>query len=134
VTISLRALNDDDLNDVFQWESDSAAASMAAFTRPNPTDRTAFDVHYQRVRSDPENFTRAIVEDGALVGMIASFTMEGDREVTYWVDPSRWERRRLWGCATLHPGRACTAALRASCGAQPWLKEGARTERIREDR
>ena len=43
-----------------------------------------FEAHYQRVRSDPENTTRAIDEDGALVGMIASFTLEGDRELTYW--------------------------------------------------
>ncbi|UYM07309.1 GNAT family N-acetyltransferase [Solicola gregarius] len=92
VTITLRALNDGDLGDLFRWESDPAAASMAAFTRPDPTDRAAFDAHYQHVRSNPENTTRAIDEDGALVGMIASFTMAGDREVTYWVDPSRWGR------------------------------------------
>jgi hypothetical protein len=48
------------------------AASMAAFTRPDPTDRAAFEAHYQRVRTDPENTTRAIDEGGALVGMIAS--------------------------------------------------------------
>jgi len=101
VTLALRALNDHDLNDLFRWESDPAAASMAAFTRPDPTDRAAFDAHYQRVRSDPENTTRAIVEDGALVGMIASFTMEGDREVTYWVDPSRWRRGVASGAVRL---------------------------------
>lgn len=84
MTIILRALNDDDLDDLFRWESDPAAASMAAFTRSDPTDRVAFDAHYQRVRSDPENTTRAINEDGALVGMIASFTIGGDRELTYW--------------------------------------------------
>jgi len=51
VTITLRALNDDDLNDLFRWESDRVAASLAAFTRPDPTDRAAFEAHYQRVRS-----------------------------------------------------------------------------------
>ena len=92
MTITLRALNDDDLNALFRWESDPTAARMAAFTRPDPTDRAAFDAHYQRVLSDPENWTRAIDEDGVLVGMIASFTVEGDRELTYCVDPSRWGR------------------------------------------
>jgi RimJ/RimL family protein N-acetyltransferase len=33
-----------------------------------------------------------IEEDGALAGMIASFTVEGDRELTYWIDPARWGR------------------------------------------
>jgi len=69
VTITLRALNDDDLNDLFRWESDRVAASMAAFTRPDPTDRAAFEAHYQRVRSDPENTTRAIDEDGRLLAL-----------------------------------------------------------------
>ncbi|HET6628048.1 MAG TPA: GNAT family protein [Nocardioidaceae bacterium] len=101
MTITLRALDDDDLNDFFRWESDPAAASMAAFTRPDPTDRAAFDAHYQRVRSDPENTTRAIDQDGALVGMIASFTMEGDRELTYWIDPSRWGRGIASGAVRL---------------------------------
>lgn len=55
---------------------------MAAFTRSDPADRAAFDAHYQRVRSDPNNTNQAIEEDGALAGMIASFTVEGDRELT----------------------------------------------------
>ena len=62
---------------------------MAAFTRADPADRAAFDAHYQKVRSDPNNTNRAIEEDGKLAGMIASFTVEGDRELTYWIDPAR---------------------------------------------
>jgi RimJ/RimL family protein N-acetyltransferase len=92
VRITLRALRDDDLDDLFRWERDPAAVSMAAFTRADPGDRPAFDAHYQRVRSDPDNTNRAIEADGALAGMIASFTVEGDRELTYWIDPARWGR------------------------------------------
>lgn len=90
MTITLRTLRDDDLDDLFQWESDPKAANMAAFTRPDPTDRAAFDAHYQRVRSNPDVTIQAIAEDGTLVGMIASFSIEGQRELTYWVDPARW--------------------------------------------
>ncbi|HEY6932825.1 MAG TPA: GNAT family N-acetyltransferase [Marmoricola sp.] len=92
MTLTLRALVDGDLDALFRWESDPTAARMAAFTRADPTDRAAFDAHYQRVLSDPENWTRAIEDDGVLVGMIASFTIEGERELTYWVDPARWGR------------------------------------------
>ena len=52
------------------------------FTRADPADRAAFDTHYQRVLSDPDNTNQAIEEDGLLAGMIASFTVEGDRELT----------------------------------------------------
>jgi len=65
---------------------------MAAFTRADPADRAAFDAHYERVRSDPNNTNLAIEEDGVLAGLIASFTVEGDRELTYWIDPARWGR------------------------------------------
>lgn len=101
MTITLRVLDDGDLDNLFRWESDPAAAGMAAFTRADPTDRAAFDAHYQRVRSDPDNWTRAVEEDGVFVGMIASFTMEGDRELTYWVDPSRWGRGIASGAVRL---------------------------------
>jgi RimJ/RimL family protein N-acetyltransferase len=92
MAITLRALRDDALDDLFRWESDPRAARMAAFTRADPADRAAFDAHYRRVRSDPDTTNQAIEEDGALVGMIASFTVEGDRELTYWIDPARWGR------------------------------------------
>jgi RimJ/RimL family protein N-acetyltransferase len=101
VTITLRPLGDDDLDALFRWESDPTAARMAAFTRPDPADRAAFDEHYRQVLSDQENWTRAIELDGVLVGMIASFTIEGDRELTYWVDPARWGRGIASGAVRL---------------------------------
>jgi RimJ/RimL family protein N-acetyltransferase len=117
VTITLRALREDDLDDLFRWESDLRAAHMAAFTRADPTDRAAFDAHYQRVRSDPNNTNQAIEDDGALAGMIASFTVEGDRELTYWIDPLRWGRgiasgavRTFLGLETQRPLFARAAA------------------------
>lgn len=92
MTITLRPLREDDLDELFRWESDPAAARMAAFTRADPADRAAFDAHYQHVRSDPNNNNQAIEEDGTLAGMIASFTVDRDRELTYWIDPARWGR------------------------------------------
>ena len=92
MTITLRPLHDGDLDALFQWESDPTAARMAAFTRADPADRTAFDAHYQRVRSEPENTIQAIEENGAFAGTIGSFTVDGDRELTYWIDPARWGR------------------------------------------
>jgi RimJ/RimL family protein N-acetyltransferase len=88
--IALRALTDADLDELFSWESDPAAAELAAFTRPDPSDRDAFDAHYLRVRANPDVMNRAILRDGVFVGSIATFEMEGDQELTYWVDPARW--------------------------------------------
>lgn len=63
---------------------------MAAFTRADPSDRDAFDAHYQHVRNDSSVVLRAIDDSNGLVGTIGSFTMDGEREVTYWIDPGRW--------------------------------------------
>ena len=92
MTVALRPLGEADLAQLFEWERDPEAVAMAAFTRADPSDRAAFDRHHQRIRTDPDCVLLAIDDGGAFVGTIGSFTMEGEREVTYWIDPSRWGR------------------------------------------
>ena len=60
---------------------------MAAFTAEDQTDRGAFFNRMSRVRAN----TLAIDVDGAIAGTIASFRIDDQLEVTYWVD------RALWG-------------------------------------
>jgi RimJ/RimL family protein N-acetyltransferase len=88
--VTLRNLDTADLDQLFEWERDTRAVAMAAFTRADPSDRAAFDAHHARVRSNPANTLLAIEDEATFLGTIGSFTMEGDREVTYWIDPSRW--------------------------------------------
>jgi RimJ/RimL family protein N-acetyltransferase len=90
VAIALRPVTDADLDLLFAWESDPRAVEMAAFTRADPSDRRAFDAHYERVRADPTNTLLAIDDGGEFVGTVGSYTMEGEREVTYWISPGRW--------------------------------------------
>lgn len=90
--IRLRGLVDDDLDRLFTWEQDPAAVVLAAFTRSDPSDRAAFDEHYARIRSDPSCTVLAVEHAGTFVATVGSFTMDGEREVTYWVDPDRWGR------------------------------------------
>jgi RimJ/RimL family protein N-acetyltransferase len=90
VNVRLRDIEDADLDELFEFERDPRAVAVAAFTRADPSDRAAFDAHYQRIRNDRELAVRAIEVDGAFTGTIASFPMEGQREVSYWIDPARW--------------------------------------------
>jgi RimJ/RimL family protein N-acetyltransferase len=90
VAIRLRPFADGDLDELFTWESDPRAVEMAAFTRADPADRSAFDAHYERVRGNPANTLLAIDDDGEFVGTVSSFTIEGEREVSYWIAPARW--------------------------------------------
>ena len=90
MAITLRTLTDRDLDSLFIWESDPRAVQMAAFTRANPSARSEFDAHYERVRNDPSATLLAIDHEAEFVGTVASFTMEGKREVSYWIAPARW--------------------------------------------
>src|SRR4051812_3264191 len=71
---------------------DPESVRVAAFTVENPDDRAAFDAHMAKVLAAPESTNRAVTVDGRLVGSIASFVVEGDAEVTYWIDRSFWRQ------------------------------------------
>ena len=90
--LALRPIVDDDLDDLFRMMQDPEAVMMAAFTTEDPTDRAHFDAHMARIRTDPTTTNRAITIDGVLVGSIAAFVMEGDTELTYWIDRPLWGR------------------------------------------
>lgn len=39
-----------------------------------------------KVRSSPDITLRAITYDGRLVGSVTSFVIDGETDVTYWID------------------------------------------------
>lgn len=88
--VALRPVDDSDLDALFEQMRDPQSVRMAAFTAKDPDDRTAFDVHMAKVRTSPEATLRAVTVDGRLVGSISSFVVDGDTEVTYWIDRSFW--------------------------------------------
>jgi RimJ/RimL family protein N-acetyltransferase len=91
MNVSLRPLEDRDLDAIYLQVTDPASIRMAAFTAQDQTDRGAFLERMSRVRADTSAWNRVIDVDGAIAGTIASFRIDDQREVTYWVD------RTLWG-------------------------------------
>jgi RimJ/RimL family protein N-acetyltransferase len=88
--VALRPLEDSDLDTLFDQMRDRESVQMAAFTAKDPDDRQAFDAHMARVRTSPDGTLRGVTRDGRLVGSIASFVIDGDTEITYWIDRSVW--------------------------------------------
>jgi RimJ/RimL family protein N-acetyltransferase len=88
--VALRSVEDSDLDVLFDQMRDPESVQMAAFTAKDPNDREAFDTHMLKVRTSHDTTLRAVARDGHLVGSIASFVMEGDTEITYWIDRSAW--------------------------------------------
>ncbi|WP_269321661.1 GNAT family N-acetyltransferase [Saccharothrix sp. NRRL B-16314] len=88
--MALRSIEDSDLDALFDQMRDPESVRMAAFTAEDPDDRKAFDSHMSKVRTSPGNTLRAVTRDGHLVGSIGSFVMDGDTEITYWIDRVTW--------------------------------------------
>jgi RimJ/RimL family protein N-acetyltransferase len=105
--IELRALEDDDLDAIFEMMRDREAIAMAAFTAQDPDDRDAFDAWMARERAAADVLSFVVTENGGFAGTAASFTIDGDREVTYWI------ARHAWGRGV------ATAALRLLISREP---------------
>jgi RimJ/RimL family protein N-acetyltransferase len=88
----LREVEDLDLSVLFEHSTDRDAIRMAAFTSPDPDDRSSFDRRWARLKSDDSTTNRVVEIDGRVVGHIASFDLEGHREVTYWIGREDWGR------------------------------------------
>jgi RimJ/RimL family protein N-acetyltransferase len=88
--VALRPVEDGDLDALFDQMRDPESVRMAAFTADDPDDRDAFDTHMARVRNSAGITMRAVTCDGRLVGSVASFVMDGQTEVTYWIDRAAW--------------------------------------------
>ena len=90
MNVSLRPLEDRDLDTIYQQVTDPESIRMAAFTAEDQTDRGAFLDRISRLRADTSVTHRVIDVDGAAAGTIGSFRIDDQLEVTYWVDRARW--------------------------------------------
>jgi RimJ/RimL family protein N-acetyltransferase len=90
MNVSLRPLEDGDLDAIYQQVTDPESVRMAAFTAKDQTDRRAFLNRMSRLRTDTSVSHRVIDVDGAVAGTIGSFRIDDQLEVTYWVDRAQW--------------------------------------------
>lgn len=89
--IALRPTEIGDLGTLFQFQLDKEGGHLAAFMPKDHTDKTIYLNKYTKLLSDPTVNNQTITIDKTIVGSIAKFVMEGDAEITYWID------RHFWG-------------------------------------
>lgn len=89
--IKLRPTEITDLDTLFQFQLDKEGGYLAAFMPKDPTDKTAYINKYIKLLDDPTVNNQTILLDNIIVGSIAKFVMEGNPEITYWID------RKFWG-------------------------------------
>ncbi|MGN6533575.1 MAG: GNAT family N-acetyltransferase [Ginsengibacter sp.] len=91
-SITLRSTRPADLEQLFQFQMDTEACHLAAFTPKDSADKQAYLEKYTKLLSDPTVNNQCICIDDVIVGSIAKFVMEGHIEITYWIDKKFWGR------------------------------------------
>lgn len=89
--ITLRPTEPADLDVLFEFQLDKEGGYLAAFMPKNHADKAAYITKYTTLLADPGVNNQTITIDDTIVGSIAKFVMEGDAEITYWID------RKFWG-------------------------------------
>lgn len=90
--VSLRPVEDGDLDALFDQMRDPESVHMAAFTSADPDDRAAFDARMDRLRASEEVIFRVVEVDGRPVGSISVFGLDTDPELSYWIARDWWGR------------------------------------------
>ena len=88
----LREMTRDDLPIFFEQQLDQEANYMAAFTAKDPTDRQAFDMHWEKILADQGITTRTILYDGQVAGSVLCHAWGGEPEISYWLGKEFWNR------------------------------------------
>ncbi|WEK17910.1 MAG: GNAT family N-acetyltransferase [Candidatus Pedobacter colombiensis] len=79
-----------DLDTLFQFQLDKEANYLAAFTAKDPNDKAAYIEKYAKILADPTINMKTIKMNNTIVGSVSRFLMEGDNEITYWIDKKHW--------------------------------------------
>ena len=88
--IILRKTVQSDLESFFVFQLDKEGIFLAAFTPKDPTDKSAYISKYSKFVDDPTINMKTILVGNRIVGSIAKFEIEGNAEVTYWIDKEFW--------------------------------------------
>jgi RimJ/RimL family protein N-acetyltransferase len=88
--IRLRDVEGQDLPIFFDQGQDPAAVYMAAFTAEDPSDREAFQTHWDKIMANETILIKTILFEGRVAGHIASFERFGDLEISYWLGKEYW--------------------------------------------
>src|SRR3954447_16816792 len=87
--VSLRSVEDHDIDVFFDHQADPQAVEMAAFPA---RDKAEFAEHWAKVRADETLVARTIVADGMVSGNIGSWRDNGQQLLGYWLGRESWGR------------------------------------------
>lgn len=90
ISVTLKITEPADLEQLFLFQLDPEACYLAAFMAKDHADKEAYIAKHTPFLSDPTKTTRTILVNGNIAGSISKFVMQGDAEITYWMDKQYW--------------------------------------------
>ena len=97
IEITLRPTEISDLEKLFIFQLDNEANYLAAFTSKDPADKSAYFQKHTKLLNDPAINNQTIIVNNIIAGSIAKFEINGEAEITYWIDKKFWGK----GVATM---------------------------------
>jgi ribosomal-protein-alanine N-acetyltransferase len=88
--VILRQTELSDLKTLYLFQLDQEANFLAAFTSKESANRESYIKKYTPFLSNPTINMQTILLNGTIVGSLAKFEIEGEAEVTYWIDKKSW--------------------------------------------
>lgn len=79
-----------DINNFFEYQLDTEANYLAAFTAKDPTDKTAYLEKYTKLLYNPTVNMQTIIVDSNVVGTVTKFEINDEAEVAFWIDKPFW--------------------------------------------
>ena len=83
----LRDVRDDDLQALFEHQTDPEANRMANF---DARDRDAFMAHWAKILANETGLARTVMHGDAVAGNVVSWTHDDERDVGYWIGREHW--------------------------------------------
>lgn len=87
--ISLRPVDDDDIEAFYRHQADPLWAEMAQFPS---RERSAHQEHWRKIRAIPTVINRTVLVDGQVAGSIGSWLDDDRRLIGYGLDRAYWGR------------------------------------------
>ncbi len=88
--ITIRLTEISDLEYLFLFQLDAEAGYQAAFMPEDPSDKNAYMKKYEGLLVNPTVNMQTIFLGDKIAGSISKFEMEGEAEITYWIDKKYW--------------------------------------------
>ena len=88
--VKLRPTEESELAFFFGFQLDEEANYLAAFTPKDQPDQAAYVKKYTNFLHDPAINMQTILVDETIVGSISTFPMNGETEITYWLNRECW--------------------------------------------